>query len=613
MRWKNFIPFLIIVAAGTIIYVFFLNIIIEKSIEGLGSKVVGAKVEVGKVRFNLFKLTTRIYDLKITNPKDEWRNIFEAGSIGFALEPAPLLKRKVIIDEMSLEKVKWDTKRKTSGKIAKKKKDVENADDNIEAKPAQPSFTDALLKKTGDSKLFDINKLNSIQRINAIKSDIDTRTNSWQNQFSTRNITAEADALGKTISEVKIGSGMSVADAKAALDKLNQAKASLDKIKQDIDVKKAGFDGDIKAVSGYIKDIDVIKSQDLKGMFGEFMQGVTPQSVGKAVFGSVWINKVNNGLYWVRTSRKYMPKNEKIKPPKRSKGIYIRFPEKFPLPGFLIKKIILSGETPNGIQFSGTILGITNDPPVYGSPMIVDIKGWFPNVSMDKSFAQVKAIIDHTKNESRDEIILLAKNLPMKEMRLGESDYIPNVLTLSSADISMNLVLKEKELDSNINANLNKVSFASTENKEPANEFAKITRSVLSEIGNVSAKGKIYGPLSDLKFEMSSNLDAILSKRFSDIAGARLREEEAKIRAEIDKSVNDGKKEVQAKLDDFKAQGEEKLNSYKKSVDDQLAIVQTKIDEVKKQGELFIDQEKKKKEEELKKSAEQGLKGLLGR
>jgi len=106
MRWKNFIPFVIIVVAGTIIYLFFLDTILKFSIQNLGSSIAGAKVEVRKVHFDILKLSIDARDLRVGNKKDEWRNLFEAGKIKFAMNPGLLFERKFIIDEMTAEGVK---------------------------------------------------------------------------------------------------------------------------------------------------------------------------------------------------------------------------------------------------------------------------------------------------------------------------------------------------------------------------------------------------------------------------------------------------------------------------------------------------------------------------
>jgi len=620
MRWKNFIPFVIIVVAGTIIYLFFLDTILKFSIQNLGSSIAGAKVEVRKVHFDILKLSIDARDLRVGNKKDEWRNLFEAGKIKFAMNPGLLFERKFIIDEMTAEGVKWNTRRKTSCRIPEKKKKKEDGEEDTETdevRTEKPSFFQTMLSKVDIKQIFDVNKISSVAGITSMKADVETKTAFWQKELAASDYKAQAEAIGKTVSEIKVGAGMSVEDARVALAKLNEAKVQLDSLTADYNTVKARFDSDYKTVSGYPARINDLKLLDIKKMIGEAKGGIEPQGIARSVFGPVWIDRTNSALFWVKKGRKMMPKKYKLKAPKRSKGIWIAFPGKRNMPVFLIKKLLLSGEAPNGVVFSGIITGITSSPPVLGEPIVADIKAWFPNINSEKTFANIRAVLDHTTSDAKDDFTVLARNFPIKEFRIGQSDVLPTTMHIGGADINMAFGLYEKELDSSINVDFNNVGF--TSDAPPQTDLAKIAADALSNVGRISAKGRMYGPMSALKFEMSSSMDSILSQKFNEAVGKRLKEEEARIRAEIDRAVDAGKQDLQAKTDDFKKQAQSQIDAYKASLDAQAQLVQAKTDEVKKQGEAYVDQEKKKAEQELQKKGEElknqaadKLKGLFG-
>jgi len=365
MRWKNFIPFVIIVVAGTIIYLFFLDTILKFSIQNLGSSIAGAKVEVRKVHFDILKLSIDARDLRVGNKKDEWRNLFEAGKIKYAMNPGLLFERKFIIDEMTAEGVKWNTRRKTSCRIPEKKKKKEDGEEDTETdevRTEKPSFFQTMLSKVDIKQIFDVNKISSVAGITSMKADVETKTAFWQKELAASDYKAQAEAIGKTVSEIKVGAGMSVEDARVALAKLNEAKVQLDSLTADYNTVKARFDSDYKTVSGYPARINDLKLLDIKKMIGEAKGGIEPQGIARSVFGPVWIDRTNSALFWVKKGRKMMPKKYKLKAPKRSKGIWIAFPGKRNMPVFLIKKLLLSGEAPNGVVFSGIITGITSSP-----------------------------------------------------------------------------------------------------------------------------------------------------------------------------------------------------------------------------------------------------------
>jgi len=122
MRWKAVIPISVILAGIFVFFVFFGNKAAKGMIEGIGSGIVGAKVEVGKLRLSLFSLSLELRELQVASPSDAWKNMFQAGRIAFSLNPRALLSKKFVIREMSVADMASGTPRKTSGKLPEKPK-----------------------------------------------------------------------------------------------------------------------------------------------------------------------------------------------------------------------------------------------------------------------------------------------------------------------------------------------------------------------------------------------------------------------------------------------------------------------------------------------------------
>jgi len=113
MRWKFFIPFVVVVGVVTLFNILFLDVIIKKVLISAGESVFGAKVEVRYLRTGFSDLSVTIKDLSIADKDDVWKNLFETEKIRFALKPLPLLSAKFNIDEVSIEGMRFGTQRKT--------------------------------------------------------------------------------------------------------------------------------------------------------------------------------------------------------------------------------------------------------------------------------------------------------------------------------------------------------------------------------------------------------------------------------------------------------------------------------------------------------------------
>ena len=90
MRWKAIYLILGIFLLLGLFYYFFLDRVLEGSIERSLETVTGAKVEVDKLHLNLSDLTLTIGKLQIANPHDTWRNLIETGPIRVKLAWEPL-------------------------------------------------------------------------------------------------------------------------------------------------------------------------------------------------------------------------------------------------------------------------------------------------------------------------------------------------------------------------------------------------------------------------------------------------------------------------------------------------------------------------------------------
>ncbi|MFN3966148.1 MAG: hypothetical protein ACK4JE_00400, partial [Endomicrobiia bacterium] len=113
IRWKAVIPLLVFIAGTTIFCVFFLDTIIKNTFISIGESIFSAKVEIAKLKTKFKNMSIEIKGIQVADKSDPWKNLFEIDSVKFGIQPIPLLSKKVIIDEMSVEGIKWSTKRKT--------------------------------------------------------------------------------------------------------------------------------------------------------------------------------------------------------------------------------------------------------------------------------------------------------------------------------------------------------------------------------------------------------------------------------------------------------------------------------------------------------------------
>ena len=118
IRWQGVAAFAVVCIGLAALWWLVMDRLIERAIEKAGTAAVGAKVELDKADLTLFPLGLALTRLQITDPDEPMTNAIEIGRIAGAVDGLNLLRRKVIIEEMAMEGVRFGTARRTSGAIS---------------------------------------------------------------------------------------------------------------------------------------------------------------------------------------------------------------------------------------------------------------------------------------------------------------------------------------------------------------------------------------------------------------------------------------------------------------------------------------------------------------
>ena len=118
-RWWGvgvFAVLVLVLAAGWLLLA---DRIVKSALESAGSRAIGARVDIRKADLSLFPAGLTLNGLQVTNPQQPMRNAVEASRIAMTLDAAMLLRRKILIEEMTVDGILLDTPRKRSGAIKK--------------------------------------------------------------------------------------------------------------------------------------------------------------------------------------------------------------------------------------------------------------------------------------------------------------------------------------------------------------------------------------------------------------------------------------------------------------------------------------------------------------
>ena len=543
IRWQGIFAFLGIAVVISILWFLLVDSFIESLIEEYGTKALGAKVEVAETDLSILPAGLEIIGLQLTNPDKPMENAVEISRVNLSLDTMNLLRRKIIIDEMAVEGIQFNTPRQVSGAV------VSESDISPEVpleSPKKIKFPEIAMPDIEELDVAEILKneeLESIQLLESIQHDIESEKKRWEKQLDElldekkyaeyKNRIENITSKKKITLEVLLSSAGDIAGIQQEVQK------DLDSIKQ----ARNEFERTFSSFKSRIDQASKAPARDAKRLKQKY--ALSPENLSnftQLLFGknvSEWTQKA---LYWYKKFKPYLKKTaqkekgKEVVKPIRGRGVNIRFKEYESLPDFLIRQAKAELQLESG-DIKGMINNIAPDQHIMGVPLTFEFSG---NNMKDIKSVKINGILDHIKaTQPKDSIYSLIKGYDVDNLTLSDESKLPLKINKASADLEMMAILRGNNISANITANLRSVKISSNY-KDQAGSIATTIASALSDVSKFSARADISGTLDDYKINITSDLDSILKNALEKV-----------IHKETEKFENKLKNTILAKVDDY--------------------------------------------------------------
>jgi len=540
IRWQGLFVFVGISLILTIFWLIFVDGIVKRTIESYGTRAVGAKVELADADLKLFPLGLTLEGLAVTNPDKPMENIVEISRTALLLEPLQLLRRKIIVEEVTLAGVRVNTVRKTSGAV-KTPKAKESS--QVSAKKPSGTFCDGVSLPAVDSldiqKILAEEKLESLALIQKLQNELQGENSNWQKRLKELPGKEKFDDYRSRIEKLKSGSGGlgggllgSVGnltslqkDIQADLDRLKNAQKQFDQI-------KSGFGGQLQqAAAAPLKDVERLKQKYALSPQG--LDNMAKLVLGQKVCGGMqkageWYERIK---FVLERSRKDSDKAKKEKEvrPQRGAGVYVRFKEYTPLPDFLIRRaraafVIEAGE------LSGKIENITPDQDILGKPLTFAFAGEKLN---QLQTLKLEGSINRVVPESpMDQVALQLKEYKVQNASLSQAADLPVTIKEGLADMDLLAKLEGDDLSGNLTTKVKSASLSVGEGAGKGPVLGAIG-SALTQLSGFTARVDVSGTPDDYAVRLTSDLDQVLKSA----AGRMVQQQAEKFEKELKAAV----------------------------------------------------------------------------
>lgn len=507
------------------------DLVMKMVIESQGSKAVGAKVDVAEADLALFPASIEILGLEVTDPESPMKNAVAVGRMYSDIELWPLIRRKVIINNLRMESIRLNTPRKTSGALPQyagsgpaMEKTIPPWLNQMCREQNAPQFT---LPKVKD--ILASEQLQSLQLAEKLRNRIDAAKTQWEERIKKLPTRKDFDAYQARLSKLKSSStGLTALMGAATEFQALQAdlKNDLDKIKQ----AQKGFKAELnnlKKQSSQLTKAPLEDVQRLKAKYALSPEGAA--NLSRMLFGPKVCQWWQKGYHWYARLKPYIsketPKNGKQEKPEPEDRTTNQTDD---LPDFLIRQAHIDALLDVG-HFTGEAVHITSDPKILGKPMTFKFLG---RQLKDVQGIDMKGIIDFIKpNNPKHNVKLQVQQLGLQNLNLSDSQTLPLFIAKAMADFNMDLNLTGPKIDALVKAQLDNVRMAIE--KTGASELSTALADAIESVTRFGLTAIVKGSDPDYETKIESDLDKVLQKAVSALVQKTGRELESSLRTAI--------------------------------------------------------------------------------
>lgn len=532
IRWWGIGVFVVVAAILGCVWVFLVDGWVKNLIEEVGTESVGAKVELDGADLSLFPAGLMLTRVQVTNPKAPMTNAVEIAKVVMVLDGLNLLRRKIIVEEMALEGIRFATPRGTSGATREVSLQEEES--------GMFSIDLPSLEVPDVKNILEQEDLETVRLIETLKADLKREKETWKSRLKKLPGKAQLAEYKQRVKNLKNA-------MKGGLEGILGGVGEVQSLKQDIEQEIRSLKGAKKEFEDKVAllrtRLDQVKTapkrdiQHLKAKYNLSPQGLANMS--QTLLGRQIGSWVREGAVWYERAKPFLEGAQAlgggeagpaVKKPLRGKGVDVHFKEAHPLPDFLIRLTKMSINLDVG-DLVGTVHNITTDQPILGKPTTFTVLG---DHLKGVKFISLEGALNHVvPADAKDQLTVQAKGYELTNLVLSKDDKWPVVLTRGLGDVKITVELKGETLTANGAANLQDLQISAGKEGD-ANPLTKALSSAVTGMSQVSLQAQVRGTLEQQDVTLSSDLDRILQ----DAAGKMVNELAAKFGAELQTAIS---------------------------------------------------------------------------
>ena len=586
-RWQGIVPIVLVLALLYLGWTLFGERAIRATITEAGSKAMGTQLDIADLDIRTFATTVEIKGVALADPFDVNKNLLEVGRFLVELEPKPLLQKKFVVKQLTIADVRTGTARAVPARKLPPGSDGFAARALAEVQKFAGQFKVPLLSllpiDSLKSLVLDPSQLKAVQSAIALGHNADSAKTRLEQGYAALRLPETLDSSRATFSRLQSanirtlgieGTRTAVADLRRAIARIDSARGRVDRLvvqtRQSVDSLQAG-----------LAAIDDARREDYDHARSLLqLPSLDTPDIGAALFGKVTIDKFQQAVYWATLARQYAPPGllpREQEGPKRMRmsGTTVSFVKPESYPQFLLRRANLSFEMPAaaaGGNYAMAIEDLTSDPAILGRPTRFAARR---TSSTGGDSLRVTGAMDHVGANPKETLAAAAAGISLPKLPVPSLPYLMDPGRGSS---ELRFVLDGDRLSGRWSVRSNNLTWVKDSTRaRTLNKVEELVARVLTGIPSLELTADVSGSLAAPRLAVKSNLDRQVGDRLRAVVGQEVAAAQAKVRAQVDRLVEEKSAPVKAKISTVRAEGEQRVADARAKLDEEKRKLEERV------------------------------------